>query len=46
MNTFHLSIITPEQQDAFEDIPSFRDFLRSSVYDMPAPAEWTRIISK
>ena len=39
-------MITPEEQDAFTDIGAFRDFLRSSVYDMPPAADWTYLLDR
>lgn len=35
-------IITEETQDKFENLDDFRDFLRSSVYDMPIPEKFIR----
>ncbi len=34
------NIITPQEQDNYQDIDSFRRFLRSSVYDMPISENW------
>lgn len=33
-------VISPQEQAGFSDLPAFRDFLRSRIYDMPLPDQF------